>query len=310
MEIFASGEFNDEQAARLKQIAGNDSIHIHGCFDMDTPRVPAFEQCEVMFGNPPAYWLADNDALRWIQLESVGFGEYAELNWPALNTRLTVTNLAGFFSQAVAESVLAGILALYRGIDRLVGLQRDGIWQGDAIRPTLSTLQGKSVVLFGYGEINRCLADLLRPFRVRIIPFGSDWTDVQLDGALSTADVVVAIAPDTRKSRGAFNAGRLALMHDGALFVNFGRGSVVEEDALADALCAGRLGGAVVDVTRDEPLPVDHRFWTCPNMILTQHSGGGTADEIDRKINVFEANLMRYRRGEQLTGVVDFSRGY
>ena len=75
-------------------------------------------------------------------------------------------------------------------------------------------------------------------------------------------------------------------------------------------LLPGAWGGAVIDVTLDEPLPDDHPFWICPNTIITQHSGGGTMDEIDRKIDVFAANLTRYRNGEPLVGTVDFSRGY
>ena len=85
---------------------------------------------------------------------------------------------------------------------------------------------------------------------------------------------------------------------------------MVDETALAEALDEGRLVGAVIDVTESEPLPEDHRFWACPNTILTQHSGGGTSDEIDRKIDVFATNLARYRAEQPLVGVVDFSRGY
>ena len=96
----------------------------------------------------------------------------------------------------------------------------------------------------------------------------------------------------------------------GSIFVNFGRGSVVDDDALADALQSGLLRGAVIDVTRDEPLPAEHRFWQTPNIILTQHSGGGTSNEIDRKIDWFLDNFGRYQRGEKLNAIVDFSRGY
>ena len=109
---------------------------------------------------------------------------------------------------------------------------------------------------------------------------------------------------------GVFDAARLSRFKPTALFVNVGRGSVVAEDALAERLHAGRLAGAVIDVTVREPLPQDHPFWTCPNLILTQHSGGGTEDEIDRVIDVFAGNLARYREGKPLAGVVDFEKGY
>jgi phosphoglycerate dehydrogenase-like enzyme len=92
--------------------------------------------------------------------------------------------------------------------------------------------------------------------------------------------------------------------------VNFGRGSLVDESALADALDSGAIGGAVIDVTQDEPLSPDHRFWRCRNMLLTQHTGGGSSDEVDRKIDLFIANLERFRAGEAPLSLVDFKRGY
>ena len=84
----------------------------------------------------------------------------------------------------------------------------------------------------------------------------------------------------------------------------------VAEAALAVALAVGRLGGAVLDVTREEPLPPEHRLWRCPNLVLTQHSGGGAADEIDRKIDFFADNLANYPAGRPLSNRVDFSGGY
>ena len=305
MEIFVDLELDEGQQARLREIAGEDVLHLPS-----RQAEGAFGRCEIAFGNLPPDWLAASGALRWVQLESVGFGEYADLDWGNLGKRLTLTNLAGFFSEPVAESGLAGILALYRGIDRLVRLQQKADWQGDALRPSLRTLRGAKVVLFGFGAINRRLAELLAPFHCSVIPFGSDWAAEDLDAALAEADVVISSAPDTPTSRGVFGRGRLARLHRGAIFANFGRGSAVDEEALADALESGRLGGAVLDVTLSEPLPRDHRFWSCPNTIVTQHSGGGTADEIDRKIDFFAANLLRFRKGEALAGAVDFSRGY
>ena len=99
-------------------------------------------------------------------------------------------------------------------------------------------------------------------------------------------------------------------MQHHAVFANFGRGTIVEEAALLSALRGGRLGGAVLDVTQEEPLPSHHPFWNCPNTILTQHSGGGSHDEIDGKIDVFLENFNRYRRGETLAGIVDMTKGY
>ena len=300
-EIGVCGEFSDKQVARLRLGAG----------DLPVRLVEAQADCHsaIVFGNPDPDKVAANRNLRWLQLESVGFGEYAGLDWKRGHGETLVTNLAGFFADPVAESALAGILALYRGIDRLVLLQAGKQWLGDPLRTRLRLLRGARVVLFGHGAINRRLAELLAPFRCAITPITRDGF-AGLDKALADADLVVCTAPATPATSGLFDAVRLAKLPPGALFCNFGRGSILDEDALADALEHGRLGGAVIDVTRDEPLPAGHRFWTCPNIILTQHSGGGTTDELDRKIDVFLANLARFRAGTPLEGIVDFSRGY
>ncbi|MEL6965122.1 MAG: D-2-hydroxyacid dehydrogenase [Pseudomonadota bacterium] len=264
----------------------------------------------VVFGNPKPSVVAANQVLSWMQLESVGFGEYGALDWSRSDSFVQVTNLAGFFADPVAETALASILALGRGIDRLAVLKEDADWVGDPLREDLRLLKGSAVLLFGYGTINRRLAELLSPFGCKITSFASDWTEGALDAKLANADIVVAAVPDMPTTRGMFGDRRFACMKPGAIFCNFGRGSLVDEPALAESLRTGRLGGAVIDVTLDEPLPATHPFWQCPNTIITQHSGGGTVDELDRKIDVFLDNLARYQAGEPLMGLVDFTKGY
>jgi glyoxylate/hydroxypyruvate reductase A len=291
---------NDDQIARLRAGIGDAELEETGDID----------GCEIAFGNPPPKALTEAEALRWVQLESVGFGEYADLDWPTLGQRLTLTNLAGFFADPVAETALAGLLALARGIDRLARLQASRTWEGDAIRTRLRLLQGAHVVMLGNGAINQRLAELLTPFGCEITALNSSATTPDLDTLLPQAEILVATVPDTPATRGLLSAQRLALLPSHAVLANLGRGSLLDEAALADALADGRLAGAVLDVTYDEPLPHDHPFWTCPNILLTQHSGGGTADELDRKIDTFLANFARYRAGQLLQGVIDMSRGY
>ena len=264
----------------------------------------------IVFGNPSPDRVAANAGLRWLQLESVGFGEYSRLDWARGKNNAMVTNLAGFFADPVAETALAGILALIRGIDRLGVLRAKSEWVGDPIRTELRLLTGARVVLFGRGAINGRLAELLEPFRCKVTVFGHDWMPGELNRALAGADVVVATVPHAAGTEGLFDAARIGRIRHGAIFANLGRGSLVDEAALAAALVSRRLAGAVIDVTRDEPLPSGHPFWNAPNTILTQHTGGGTADEIDRKIDWFLANLDRYRAGDPLRGSVDFAKGY
>lgn len=266
--------------------------------------------CDVAFGNPHPEEIVQTATLRWVQLESVGFGEYLELDWRVLGKRLTLTNLAGLFADPVAETALAGLLALNRGVDQLILLQSRLEWQGDPVRSRLRLLKGARVVMLGFGAINRRLAELLSPFECRIGTLTSASTEVDLDRMLPETDILIAALPETSRTKGLLSAERLARLPGHAVIANLGRGSLLDETALAEALTAGRLAGAVLDVTLNEPLPPGHPFWTCPNVILTQHSGGGTADEMDIKIDVFLDNLSRYRRGDALTRVVDILRGY
>ena len=264
----------------------------------------------VIFGNPDPRIVMANPNLRWLQLESVGFGEYAALDWSRPGGTAMVSNLAGFFADPVAETALAGILALYRGIDQLGDVRRRAEWIGDPVRAGLRLLTSAKVVLFGRGAINARLGQLLIPFGCTVVTFGSDWMEADLEAVLAEADIVVATVPDTLATRGLFDARRFNQMKPGSVFCNLGRGSLVEEAALATVLHSGHLSGAVIDVTRDEPLPAGHPFWKTPNTILTQHSGGGTSDEIDRKINTFLANLARFHAGKPPLGLIDFTKGY
>ncbi|MFO0992533.1 MAG: NAD(P)-dependent oxidoreductase [Hyphomicrobiales bacterium] len=307
MKVFVCVSLTDAQRARLEGALAKDAIHYHPDAEV-APKV--FAECEVAFGNPPAAWLPANASLRWIQLESVGFGEYGELDWERLGDRLKISNLAGFFAEPVAESILAGVLSHYRGVGALALLQQRHEWVGESLRPSLRVLKNANVVLFGSGAINTRVGELLEPFGCKITRFGRGFEHKALEAALREADIIICTVPHTPQTKGLFDRRQLGPLKRGSLFVNFGRGSLIAEAALADALDSGALGGAIIDVTQDEPLPPDHRFWTCRNMLLTQHTGGGTGDEVDRKIDLFIANLERYRRGERPQSLVDFKRGY
>ena len=310
MQIFTTLDWSDAQIARLEAQVGDARLLRAASFTGEPDKKGAFDACKIVFGNPRVAWVTDSPTLRWLQLESVGFSEYAGLATAVQAGRCKVTNLAGFFDDPVAQSLLTGILALYRGIDLLVQARGLREWKGDALRPHLRTLNDRQVVLFGFGAINAKLAQLLEPFGCEIVAFRREWSADALDSALAVADIVVSAVPDTLATCGVFGRSRLRRLKQTAIFANAGRGSVVDDDALDDLLRRGQLGGAVIDVTRDEPLPAGHPFWTSPNLILSQHTGGGTSDEIDRKIVFFLKNLDRYQRGAELAAVIDFERGY
>lgn len=288
----------DDRAWLAEQLAGQD-------FAFVSP--DAANDCELVFGNPDPLRL-DGASLRWLQLESTGFAEYLPLT--RRHPDLQITNLAGFFAEPVAETLLAGVLALLRGVNVLVRLQDTANWQGATLRPGLRLLCGATVTLIGRGAIMARLAALLQPFGCRILQFGRDHDPAELDRGLAASLIVAACVPDTPGTRGLIHEGRIASLGPDAIFANAGRGTLVDEKALVAALTTGRLGGAVLDVTQQEPLAADNPLWTCPRLLLTQHTGGGFAAELRGKAERFVANLSRWQSGQPLLGVIDPERGY
>lgn len=316
MQIFTNVEFGVRQREQLSVGVAPDEIYFADPDQLSEADSAALLRAEIAFGSCPPELLEAACDLRWLQLDSVGCDQYLGLDWDRLGKHLTVTNLRGFFAVPVAETGIASALALTRGIGELVELRRMRTWRPAQFRSQLRTLAGAHVLVAGYGAIGHALAARLQAFGCSVQTFGtpSSGADLgslaELDGALPHADVVFLALPETEQTTGMFEAARLARLKPGALLVNLGRGGLIDEAALQRLLADGRLAGAALDVTTDEPLPPDSPLWTAPNVILTQHTAGGSAGELDGKAEVFLANLARYRSGLLLSGVVDWAKGY
>ena len=283
---------------------------------------PEFEKraavatAHVIFGNVPAAWLSAAAGLRWVQLESAGVDAYLGLNATPRAASVVLTNLAGFYDRAVAEAALAGILAFYRQLPRLLVAQPAARWIKSEVEPAIRALGGQRVLLLGAGGIARRLARVLAAFDAEVQFFsrtariGALATPAELDTALATTDLLINTLPHTPATIGFLDHARLARLKRDAVVVNVGRGSTLDEAALLALLDAGHLGGAVLDVTAIEPLPVGSPLWRHPRVLLTQHTGGRFPGETDRKIDVFLANVTRFERGEPLHSGVDVTRGY
>jgi len=225
-----------------------------------------FCQSDICFGNVPAEWLPRASRTRWMQLESVGFEYYQHVT--GIPPTLAITNLRGLFDRPAAETALAGLLGLYRGISDLVPAQSAHRWICLELRPRMRTLHGKRVVILGAGSIGRKLRQLLLAFDCEVQNFARTASDAELrtpeelDRALPTADVVACCLPNTAHTRAFFDRRRFSLMKSEAIFINIGRGLVVDESALIDVLQRQQIGGAVIDVTYDKPLPPEHPLWS------------------------------------------------
>jgi phosphoglycerate dehydrogenase-like enzyme len=276
----------------------------------ETEQRTAFERAEAILGNPPlAWWETPPKALKFWQLDSAGFDGYR-----SLTVSVPVCNMGDWFAWPCAETIVAGILGLYRGIPELAVLQSQKTWVGAPIRFGLQLLRGKRVVVLGAGGIGRAVRQMLGGFDcavqtlARTNPAAELHSVDELAAVLPQTDLVVNCLPGT--ATGFFTADLIGAMKPGSVFANVGRGTTVDEPALLAALRSGHLGGAVLDVTATEPLPADHPFWTLPNVVLSQHTGGGQRDEDEGKIALFLQNLHALDTGQPLHHPVDLSKGY
>lgn len=295
----------NEQEYLQDRLPADFKVYFGNLLSNDAERKGAFLASEVAFGNVEADWLMQSTCLRWLQLHSAGFNEYENLAWhDAPLNHLTLTNLKSFFGQPVAETALAGILALYRKVFELSLLQPQKHWVGSAMRPSMQLLYRRKVLVLGKGDIAESLHRLLKGFECEVHLTGRTTEADRLEYLLRRADVVVSTLPENPQTIGYLDARRLSLLQPSAIFVNVGRGTTVDEAALYELLFSRKIAGAVLDVTLHEPLPAAHPFWSMPQVLLTQHTAGGYDRENQDKIDYFLQNLQLYVSRQTLKGVV------
>jgi phosphoglycerate dehydrogenase-like enzyme len=281
------------------------------------------ERAEVLFGIPgdSADALAEllggrYPALRWVHATSAGAGELvrgAGLDPDALD-RVVVTTSSGVHAVPLAEFAIGGLLAVAKDLPGLAAAQRDRSWP--EVRQPLRELRGQTLVLVGLGEIGREVARLGKALGMRTVgvrrgkgdplPFtdevhGAD----RLPELAGRADAMVVSLPLTGETAGLLDRATIERLPPGCIFVNVGRGGVVDEAALIDALRERRLAGAVLDVFATEPLPPGSPLWALPNVLVSPHGAALSEHENERIVELFVANLRRYLDGEPLVKVVE-----
>ena len=300
-------------AARAQLMQGLPA-EITTAYGSDLPAEQQASECQqaaLIFGNPPPEWLAAGPLpnLRMWQLDSAGFDRYQGLEIAA-----PVANMGDYFAWPCAETMVAGLLALYRALPERARLQAEQRWVGAPIRGRMGLLRGKRVVILGAGTIARAVQQQLSGFGcpvqllARTDPQAQLHSRAALLAALPTTDIVVNCLPGSADKF--FAAKEFAALPPSAIYASVGRGNTTDEQALSTALHAGRLGGAVLDVTATEPLPAGHALWALPNVLLTQHTGGGQPEEAEGKVAQLLRNLAHLQAGQPLENLVTLARGY
>ena len=260
--------------------------------------------------------------LRWIHSPMAGV---TPLLFPELvSSRVILTNASTVHSVPVAEHTLALLLALARRLPDSFRYQAEHRWgRDDSWQPgrVPFELQGKTLGLVGLGTIGRELIARVRPLGMRVLATKRDpshggeiadrvYAAHELTALLAEADFLVLAAPDTPETRHLIGRSELARMKPGAYLINVSRGTLVDTEALLEALATGRIAGAALDVTDPEPLPPDHPLWKLPNVLITPHLGGASSLFWQRESTLLRENLRRYLAGEPLQNLVDKKRGY
>ncbi len=258
--------------------------------------------------------VAANPRLRWVQTMAAGGGatvRAAGLSEADL-ARVAFTTAAGVHAPRLAEFALLGALAGLKDVARLQRLMAARTW---AERWVMGTLQGCSVLIVGLGHIGRETARVFSLLGADVVAvnrsprqaagvratYPVEW----LPDVIGQADIIVCALPQAVGTDQLVSAAALARMQPGAIFVNVGRGTSVDEAALIEALQDGRIGYAALDVVRVEPLPADSPLWTFDNVLISPHTAA-TSDTEDRQIaELFADNATRLLDGRELRNVVD-----
>jgi phosphoglycerate dehydrogenase-like enzyme len=318
MKLLLPGRLRDELEARVQAAAPGSALV---WFDEQGRCDGNLSDAEVFlrwFTPPPVFngLLAQMPALRWLHLPRAGVD--GSLVPAVIEREIVLTNSAGINAVPIAEFVLLFALSHAKQAAALLAAQSTRTWAQHELKP--AELYGRTMLIIGLGQIGQAIATRAAAFGMRVIgsrrrPTPTAGVDMVVGEGewrplLGEADYVVLAAPLTAATRGMIGAAELAAMRPDAYLINIARGEIVDEAALVEALRAGKLAGAGLDVFAQEPLPQASPLWELPNVFLTPHISWSSPEIWPRVIELFLDNLRRYVAGEPLRNVVDKAAGY
>jgi phosphoglycerate dehydrogenase-like enzyme len=248
-----------------------------------------------------------------------------QLMFPELiQSNVIVTNSTGIHGPVVAEHAIAVLLALAKRLPQAMQYQGKKFWSQDQLwheHPRPREVSDATVVVIGMGSIGREFTTRAKALGMKVLAIrenpgkGTDGADAvfspaQLDDILPQADYVLLCTPVTPATTSIINAARLAKMKPDSYLINVGRGPLVDEAALLQALRDRRIAGAALDVFNEEPLPAESPFWSLDNLLITPHTAAVTERLWDRHYKLIAENLRRFLVGKPLLNEVDKTRGY
>lgn len=307
LRIWSNVKYHDSAMQLLRDGTGENQLMLAL---EQTGTQPA--EVEIAFGQPDPQLVKRSTTLRWIHLSSAGYDKFdTEEMRDALRARNAIlTTSSAVYCEPCAQHLLAMMMGLARRLPEALEIQRGKrSWPTKELRAESYLLSGQTALILGYGAIAQRLAELLEPFRMKIVAVRRRITreeailaisESEIEKYLPQADHVINTLPSNAGTRRFVNAERISLMKQGAKFYNVGRGNTVDQEALIEALNSGHLAAAYLDVIDPEPPPTNHPVWTTPNCFITPHSAGGHIGEEDRLVRHFLENLRRLSSGDKL----------
>lgn len=264
-------------------------------------------------GVPPGL-LPTMPNLRWAQALTAGVEGWLAL--PDLPTDLTLTSARGTHRESMPENILGALFHITKPYAAIAEDQKQSLWRNRVATP----LNGKTLGILGLGAIGQEVARLANALGMNVIGTRRRLSAVpglaevlpaeRTNDVLAQSDFVLLLLPATRETENFINAERLGQMKPQAWLLNFGRGHLINDDDLIAAVTARRIGGAVLDVFRQEPLPKEHKFWTTDGILVLPHIGGPHPDRDSIVAKLFVDNLARFLEGKPLKEVVNREAGY
>ena len=277
------------------------------------------QHCEVLYAHSIDLLRAAPATLQWYCCSFAGVDPYCQDPSLFANPDCLFTN-TNAYGVTIAEHVVMVTLMLLRRMPEYAEVVRSRGWRSDL---PIRSIRGSDFTILGTGDIGSNVADRLRGMGAASIvgvsrsgkphpSFDEVHPISQLDAILPSAGILVAALPGTPETVHLLNRKRISLLPEGAYVINVGRGSLLDQDALADALNSGHLAGAALDVVVPEPLPQDHPLWDARNLLLTPHVSGNLTlgYTCDRAVQLFCQDLLNYAAGRPLAALVDRTRGY
>ena len=303
-----------EAAARAGVVDGAYDVSLGRTEEEFRRAAPEMEALVVATGITSSLFPAEAPRLKLMFCTSAGLDA---VPFDALPPGVQVLNNRGTHGPKAGEYGIMALLMLANYLPALVTQQRAGEWR----RRNSTVLEGRKLTVVGLGSLGGAVAGHAARFGMQVTGVrarpgphpdcvrvvGTD----RLDEVLSETEFLVLATPLTDATRNILDRRRIALLSPEAGVINIGRGALVEQDALCDALDAGRLSGAVLDVFMPEPVPPGHRLWTTRNLIMTPHvSSDDRLAYNSRSLDIFIENLAAFRAGHALPNLFDRARGY